>query len=111
MAETRPHGASRDAQYGFSKVFVHDLDAMAAFYEDVFGLVRFNRHQDEMFGRKIDEISFQTNLLALNAAVEAALYFENRQGGPLPSERPCHGRWRATLCDCGQQVRHDRWLA
>ncbi|MCA9504799.1 MAG: VOC family protein [Spirochaetaceae bacterium] len=59
MAETRPHGASRDAQYGFSKVFVHDLDAMAAFYEDVFGLVRFNRHQDEMFGRKIDEISFQ----------------------------------------------------
>ena len=59
MSEVRPHGATRDAQYGFSKVFVHDLDGMAAFYEEVFGLVRFNRHQDVMFGRKIDEISFQ----------------------------------------------------
>jgi len=59
MADLRPHGFTRDAQYGFSKVFVHDLDAMAAFYEEVFGLVRFNRHQDVMFGREIDEISFQ----------------------------------------------------
>ena len=58
MSEVRPHGAKRDALYGFSKVFVHDLDAMAAFYEDVFGLVPFNRHQDEMLGRKIDEITY-----------------------------------------------------
>lgn len=59
MAEPRPTGATRDAQYGFSKVFVHDLDAMAAFYQEVFGLIPFNRHQDVMFGRPIDEISFQ----------------------------------------------------
>ena len=59
MSDVRPHGSTRDAQYGFSKVFVHDLDAMAAFYQDVFGLVPFNRHQDVMLGREIDEISYQ----------------------------------------------------
>src|SRR5881296_1580314 len=59
MAGVRPSGATRDALYGFSKVFVHDLDAMAAFYQEVFGLVPFNRHEDEMRGRKIDEITYQ----------------------------------------------------
>ena len=58
-ANLRPHGYTRDAQYGFSKVFVHDLDAMAAFYEEVFGLVPFNRHKDVMLGREIDEITYQ----------------------------------------------------
>jgi predicted enzyme related to lactoylglutathione lyase len=58
MAELRPHGATSDAQYGFSKVFVHDLDAMATFYEKVFGLVQYGRHQDAMFGRDIDEVSY-----------------------------------------------------
>ena len=60
MADARPFGATRDAQYGFSKIFVHDLDAMGRFYEEVFGLVPFNRHQDAMFGRKIDEITYQS---------------------------------------------------
>jgi predicted enzyme related to lactoylglutathione lyase len=59
MADVRPSGATRDAQYGFSKIFVHDLDAMAAFYEEVFGLIPFGRHQDAMFGRKIDEVTYQ----------------------------------------------------
>jgi predicted enzyme related to lactoylglutathione lyase len=59
MPETRPHGVTRDAQFGFSKVFVHDLEGMAAFYEEVFGLVPFNRHRDAMLGREIDEISYQ----------------------------------------------------
>jgi predicted enzyme related to lactoylglutathione lyase len=59
MADLRPSGATRDAQYGFSKVFVHDLDAMAAFYQEVFGLIPFNRHEDEMLGRRIDEITYQ----------------------------------------------------
>jgi predicted enzyme related to lactoylglutathione lyase len=59
MSDLRPHGATRDAQFGFSKVFVHDLEAMAVFYEEVFGLVPLNRHQDAMFGRKIDEITYQ----------------------------------------------------
>ena len=36
---------------------MHNLEAMAAFYQEVFGLVPFNRHQDEMLGRKIDEIT------------------------------------------------------
>ena len=45
MADVRPSGATRDAQYGFSKVFVHDLDAMAAFYQEVFGLVDVSRCQ------------------------------------------------------------------
>ena len=58
MPEARPHAATRDVQYGFSKVFVHDLEAMASFYEEVFGLVPNNRHQDEMLGRKIDEITY-----------------------------------------------------
>lgn len=60
MADARPFGATRDAQYGFSKIFVHDLDAMGRFYEEVFGLVPFNRHEDVMFGRKIDEITYQS---------------------------------------------------
>jgi predicted enzyme related to lactoylglutathione lyase len=38
---------------------VHDLDAMAAFYEEVFGLIPFNRHQDVMLNRQIDEITYQ----------------------------------------------------
>jgi len=59
MSNVRPFGAKRDAQYGFSKVFVRDLDAMAAFYQEVFGLVPFNRHQDVMLGRQIDEITYQ----------------------------------------------------
>lgn len=59
MAELRPTRATRDARYGFAKVFVHDLEKMAAFYEEVFGLIRFNRHRDVMFGKPIDEISFQ----------------------------------------------------
>jgi predicted enzyme related to lactoylglutathione lyase len=58
-AEVPAFAATRDAHYGFSKVFVHDLEGMAAFYEEVFGVVPANRHQDEMFGRKIDEITYQ----------------------------------------------------
>jgi predicted enzyme related to lactoylglutathione lyase len=60
MADARPFGATRDAQYGFSKIFVHDLEAMGRFYEEVFGLVLFNRHQDAMLGRMIDEITYQS---------------------------------------------------
>ncbi len=61
MSDPRPSGTTRDSLYVFSKVFVHDLDAMAAFYQDVFGLIPFNRHQDAMFGRSIDEITHQSS--------------------------------------------------
>ncbi len=59
MADIRPSGTTRDAQYGFSKVFVHDLDGMAAFYQEVFGFIPFMRHKDIMLGRQIDEITYQ----------------------------------------------------
>jgi predicted enzyme related to lactoylglutathione lyase len=62
MPEARPHASTRDAHYVFSKVVVHRLDAMARFYEEVFGLVPFNRHEDEMFGRKIVEVSYLSTL-------------------------------------------------
>jgi predicted enzyme related to lactoylglutathione lyase len=60
MADTRPFGTTRATQYIFGKTIVQDLDRMASFYEDVFGLIPFNRHQDAMFGRKIDEITYQS---------------------------------------------------
>ncbi|WP_380879244.1 hypothetical protein ACFB49_21170 [Sphingomonas sp. DBB INV C78] len=60
MADPRPFGTTRATQYSFAKTFVHDLDAMAKFYEEVFGLIPFGRHQDVMFGRAIDEITFQS---------------------------------------------------
>ena len=60
MTDPRPFGTTRATQYGFAKTFVHDLDAMAAFYQEVFGLIPFNRHQDAMLGRAIDELTFQS---------------------------------------------------
>lgn len=83
MAELRPHGFTRDAQYGFSKVFVHDLDAMAAFYEEVFGLVRFNRHRDVMSGREIDEISYQATS-AGGGSLTLISYLDSK--GPIAGE-------------------------
>lgn len=62
MTEARPYGNTRGMQYVFSKVFVHDLDAMARFYEEVFGLIPFNRHCDDMLGRQIDEITYQSTM-------------------------------------------------
>lgn len=61
MADPRPTGTGLGMTYIFAKTFVHDLDAMAAFYEAVFGLVRFGRHQDTMFGRAIDEVTYQAS--------------------------------------------------
>lgn len=61
MADPRPTGTGLGMTYIFAKTFVHDLDAMASFYEDVFGLVPYGRHQDEMLGRKIDEVTYQSS--------------------------------------------------
>ena len=55
----RPFGVTSDAMPVFAKVFVHDLQAMAAFYEEVFGLVRIFEHKDVMLGRPIEEIGYQ----------------------------------------------------
>jgi predicted enzyme related to lactoylglutathione lyase len=59
MANTLPHAASSNAQFSFSKRIVHDLDAMAAFYARVFGLVENNRHSDAIAGRPIREITYE----------------------------------------------------
>lgn len=61
MADPRPTGTGLGMTYIFAKTFVHDLDAMATFYENVFGLIPFGRHQDEMLGRKIDEVTYQSS--------------------------------------------------
>ena len=61
MSDQRPTGSKHGMTYVFAKTFVRDLDAMAKFYEDVLGLVPFNRHKDAMFGREIDEITYQAS--------------------------------------------------
>ncbi len=61
MSDPRPAGSNFGMTYVFAKTFVHDLDAMAAFYEKVFGLIPYGRHQDQMFGRAIDEITYQAS--------------------------------------------------
>ena len=57
----RATGSNFGVRYIFAKTFVHDLDAMAAFYERVLGVIPNNRHQSKMFGRAIDEITFQAS--------------------------------------------------
>ncbi|SNT16881.1 hypothetical protein SAMN06295912_15114 [Sphingomonas laterariae] len=61
MTDPRPTGSNHGMTYVFAKTFVRDLDAMAKFYEDVLGLIPNNRHQDQMFGREIDEITYQAS--------------------------------------------------
>ena len=61
MTDTRPTGSNLGMAYVFAKTFVHDLDAMASFYEKVLGLIPLNHHQDTMFGRAIDEITYQAS--------------------------------------------------
>ena len=61
MSDPRPTGTNLGMTYIFAKTFVHDLDAMAQFYEAVFGLVPFGRHKDVMLGREIDEVTYQAS--------------------------------------------------
>ena len=58
MENTLPHASTADAQFSFSKLIVHDLEAMAVFYKSVFGLVEWQRVQSEVKDRRISEISF-----------------------------------------------------
>lgn len=61
MEDPRPTGTGLGMTYIFAKNFVHDLDAMASFYEAVFGLIPFGRHQDRMLGRDVDEVTYQSS--------------------------------------------------
>lgn len=83
MTDPRPFGTTRATQYGFAKTVVHDLDAMATFYEEVFGLIAFNRHQDQMFGRAIDEITYQSTYQG-GAALTLIKYLDST--GPIAGE-------------------------
>jgi len=64
MSDEYPFGTTRATQYIFGKTFVHDLEAMGAFYEEVFGLIPLVRHNDIMLGREISEIIYQSTFQA-----------------------------------------------
>lgn len=49
---------SDKAHFGFTKLIVQDLDAMATFYKEVAGLTEMVRVQDAVGDRKLDEIIF-----------------------------------------------------
>lgn len=79
----RPFGVTKDAMPVFCKVFVHDLAAMAAFYEEVFGLVRIFEHSDDMMGRAISEISFGAGY---PGGTELTLIHYHDSVGPIAGE-------------------------
>jgi len=79
----RPTGVTKDAMPMFAKVFVHDLPAMAKFYEEVFGLVRIFEHSDAMLGREIDEIGYQA---AWSGGLEITLISYRDSTGPAAGE-------------------------
>ena len=79
----RPFGVTEDAMPVFSKVFVHDLAAMAAFYEQVFGLVRIFEHSDSMMGRQISEIGYQAGF---PGGLELTLIHYHDSTGPVVGE-------------------------
>lgn len=45
-----------DASFGFTKLVVHDLEAMARFYQAVYGLYAVNRVREHIGDEAIDEI-------------------------------------------------------
>jgi Predicted enzyme related to lactoylglutathione lyase len=59
MADQIAPASNHGMSYIFAKTFVHDLEAMAKFYEAVLGVVPSNRHKDRMLGREIDEITYR----------------------------------------------------
>jgi len=59
MASQMDPASRHGMSYLFGKTFVHDLDAMAKFYEEVLGVIPNNRHRSVMLGREIDEITYR----------------------------------------------------
>jgi predicted enzyme related to lactoylglutathione lyase len=51
---------SRSDSYSFTKIVVQDLEKMAAFYQQVFGLRAITRIQSQIAGEPIDEIILGT---------------------------------------------------
>jgi lactoylglutathione lyase len=67
MAYEIPHGRSLDTDFMFTKLLVDDLEAAAAFYTSVCGVIEMHRVEAEILGRKVHEI----------------VYMPTYQGGPM----------------------------
>lgn len=59
MANGVPFGRSRDMDFMFTKLQVHDLEKAAAFFTSVFGLIEMHRMDAAIAGRKVTEIVYQ----------------------------------------------------
>lgn len=71
------------ASFGFTKLIVHDLEKMAAFYGDVYGLHAVNRVRGQSIGREeIDEIMLSADP---NAVWGSLVLLEYLGRGPSPS--------------------------
>jgi predicted enzyme related to lactoylglutathione lyase len=76
-----PH--SPDANFSFSKLIVHDLEKMAAFYRDAYGLHALNRVRGlSIGGEEIDEIMVAADP---NAAHGSLILLKYLGRGPSPS--------------------------
>ena len=72
-----------DADHSFSKLIVHDLEKMAAFYRDVYGLHPVNRVSGESIGgEEIDEIMVSKDP---NAQFGSLVLLKYLGRGPSPS--------------------------
>ena len=71
------------ASFAFSKLIVHDLEKMAAFYRDVYGLHAVNRVRGQSIGgEEIDEIMVSADP---NAAYGSLVLLKYLGRGPSPS--------------------------
>ena len=72
-----------DASFGFTKLVVHDLEALAAFYREVYGLHAVRRVRGESIGdEQIDEIMLSADPDAMYGTL-VLLAYPGR--GPSPS--------------------------
>ena len=72
-----------DASYSFSKLIVHDLEKMAAFYRDVYGLHAVSRVRGQSIGgEEIDEIMRSADPAAQFGSLVLLKYLGR---GPSPS--------------------------
>src|SRR5688572_5918114 len=72
-----------DAHYSFCKLIVHDLEKMAAFYRDVYGLHAVDRVRGESIGgEQIDEIMLSKDP---NARYGSLVLLKYLGRGPSPS--------------------------
>ena len=72
-----------DSSFSFSKLIVHDLDKMSAFYRDVYGLHAVNRVRGQSIGgEEIDEIMVSADPNAQYGSLVLLKYLDR---GPSPS--------------------------